>query len=321
MQRTTVWDFICEEIQRNERVFVVIITETTGYAPGKTGAKMAVALSGMTFGTIGGGKAENDLKNIVLDSIKNKRRNPQIFEYKFDNDYNETSDETICGGRQKFLIFELNKTHISKINQIISIQSIHIQAIIKWFSSGEIEISETNSSGIKNNTELFNTDRRLFYSEKMGTEPAIHIVGGGHVALALSKVLETLDYHIIVYDERPNEATIHANIYANKINIIPFAEINNHFNVTGNDYVIIMTPGHNSDETVLRCLINLNFKYLGLLASPQKSRLIKQKLIKEGFDSEKLNKLHSPVGLPINSNTPEEIAISIAAQIISLENS
>lgn len=320
MQKTTVWDFIGEEIQRNESVFVVIITETTGYAPGKTGAKMAVTLSGNTYGTIGGGKAENDLKNNVLESIKNKRKNPQIIEYKFDNDYNKTSDETICGGKQKFLIFELIKKHLNRIEQIISIQKNHKPATINWFSSGEIEISETNILNYKNKIKFVNSDPKLLYSEITGNEPLVHIIGGGHVSLALSKVLVTLDYYIKIYDERPYAATIIANTYANEIIISPFAEVHKQIKTTRNDYVVIMTPGHKSDETVLRSLINMNFKYLGMMASPRKSKIIKQKLIDEGIDAEKLNHVYSPIGIPINSNSPEEIAISIAAQIISLQN-
>ncbi|MBN2571707.1 MAG: XdhC family protein, partial [Ignavibacteriales bacterium] len=85
-------------------------------------------------------------------------------------------------------------------------------------------------------------------------------------------------------------------------------------------YIIIMTPGHKSDEIVLRNTINKNVKYIGMMASPKKRDEIIQKLKKDGFDDKTLNRLHSPIGLPINSHTPAEIAVSIAGELVSVNN-
>lgn len=317
MKRASIWSFIEKEIRKNGKVYIIIITETTGYAPGKTGAKMAVSLSGKTFGTIGGGKAEFDLKNLVLASnVKEKRA--YIIEYKFDNEYNSQSEKTICGGKQKFIIFEITNSQLKIIQNVKLHISNHIPAIMNFLSSGEIELMELNKSIVP---QKYPPNENIFYHEIICNEPLVHIIGGGHVSLALSKLLRMLEYYVIVYDERPNMPTIILNTFANKIISTKFSEVHKKMNLTHEDYVVIMTPGHTSDEIVLRNILNLKYKYLGLMASPQKSKLLKQKLLDDGFEIEKLNNIYSPVGIPINSHTPEEIAISITAQIISLQNS
>lgn len=311
MKRTSIWSFIEKEIRINGKVYIIIITETVGYAPRKTGAKMAVSLSGKTFGTIGGGKAEYDLKELV-HALRLKEKFTQTIEYKFDNEYNSQSEKTICGGKQKFLIFEITNSQLKTIRNVKVHIRNHVPAIIHYMNSGEIELIELKNANDQT------TNENTLYSEIIGNEPLVHIIGGGHVSLTLSKLLRMLDYYVIVYDERPK---IPQNTFANKIICTKFSEVHKHINLTKDDYIVIMTPGHTSDEIVLKNLLNLKYKYLGLMASPQKSKLLKQKLLDDGFEIEKLNNIYSPVGIPIKSHTPEEIAISITAQIISLQNS
>jgi xanthine dehydrogenase accessory factor len=317
MKRTSIWSFVEKEIRIIGKVYIIIITETVGYAPGKTGAKIAISLSGNTFGTIGGGKAEFDLKNLV-NALKVGEKFAQIIEYKFDNEYNSQSEKAICGGKQKFLIFEITNSQLKTIRNVKLHIRNHIPAIINFMSSGEIELMELNTSIVP---KKHIPNEKIFYHEMIGNEPLVHIIGGGHVSLALSKLLRILNFYVIVYEERPNMPTIIQNTFANKIICTKFSEVHKKMNLTHEDYILIMTPGHTSDEIVLRNILNLKYKYLGLMASPQKSKLLKQKLLDDGYEIEKLNNIYSPVGIPINSHTPEEIAISITAQIISLQNS
>ncbi len=82
-----------------------------------------------------------------------------------------------------------------------------------------------------------------------------------------------------------------------------------------------MTVGYKFDEIVIRGLLDKDFKYFGVLGSKAKMATLFKNLTKEGFSKEKLNKIHTPIGLPINSRTPEEIAVSITAEIIAVKNS
>jgi xanthine dehydrogenase accessory factor len=91
---------------------------------------------------------------------------------------------------------------------------------------------------------------------------------------------------------------------------------------SGDDnYVVVMTIGYAFDEVVIRKLFEKDYKYFGVLGSKAKMKMLLTKLEKEGFDKAKLKQIHTPIGLPINSHTPEEIAVSIAAEIIAVKNS
>jgi xanthine dehydrogenase accessory factor len=81
-----------------------------------------------------------------------------------------------------------------------------------------------------------------------------------------------------------------------------------------------MTLGYKTDEIVIRALLDKTFKFFGVLGSKAKMKTLLTSLAKEGVSKEKLDRIHTPVGLPINSHTPEEIAVSIAAEIIGVKN-
>jgi len=320
LPKTTFWDFISLRLEANEDVLLIIVAETHGHAPGKTGTKIAISISGEDHGTIGGGKVENDLKNQILEYYRLNRTFPIMIEYAFDHEISEESEGMICGGWQVFLMFRLDHSHLDQIQAIGRAVRHHKKSRFIWNQSGEIEIVEDVDESRIMETPVFQRGSSWQFTEINGIEPAIHIIGGGHVSLALSRVLQTLGYHLRVYCQRPEAPTLLANIYANEIMIGPFDQVHRLIKPSGNDYIIIMTPGHKSDEAVLQNVLRLPVKYIGMMASPAKSRAIRQRLLESGFDQQLCEKVHSPIGIPIHSHSPEEIAISVAAQIIRIHN-
>jgi xanthine dehydrogenase accessory factor len=160
------------------------------------------------------------------------------------------------------------------------------------------------------------------WSEKLGYQNKLYIIGGGHCALALSEIMSKLDFHISLFDDRPNLNTLEKNKFAHSIKIIEsYEQIGELIDANANDYVVVMTLGYKFDEIVIRQLFDKKFKYFGVLGSKAKMKTLLKSLEKDGFDKDKLAKIHTPIGLPINSHTPEEIAISIAAEIIAVKNS
>ncbi|MCA1638246.1 MAG: XdhC family protein, partial [Acidobacteria bacterium] len=144
---------------------------------------------------------------------------------------------------------------------------------------------------------------------------------GGHCALALSELVSKMDFHISLFDDRPNLNTLAKNEFIHKKRIIESYEKIDEFVSSGaNTYVVVMTVGYKTDEIVIRKLLDKNFKYFGVLGSRAKMATLLKNLRKEGFAAERLDKIHTPIGLKINSQTPEEIAISIAAEIIAVKN-
>ena len=111
-----------------------------------------------------------------------------------------------------------------------------------------------------------------------------------------------------------------ANVYAQEKHVVSYNSLGKHVSEGERSYVVIMTYGHLADEKVLRQLAGKKLRYLGLLGSPAKIAQIFASLKKKGVSAASLKKVHAPVGLPIHSHTPEEIAISIAAEIIQVKN-
>jgi xanthine dehydrogenase accessory factor len=133
--------------------------------------------------------------------------------------------------------------------------------------------------------------------------------------------MSKMDFHISLFDDRPELNTIEKNRFAHQIRIVDsYVKIGDEIAAGDRSYVVVMTLGYRSDETVIRSLIDKDFKYFGVLGSNAKMSVMLRKLSKEGLPAEKLDRIRTPIGIPIHSRTPEEIAISIAAEIIAVKN-
>jgi xanthine dehydrogenase accessory factor len=159
------------------------------------------------------------------------------------------------------------------------------------------------------------------YKEKTGYKNQLFIIGGGHCALAFSKLMRSMDFYIRVYDERSGLKTMVENDAAHEQHFIAgYEELEQLVPPGASHYVVIMTFGYRTDDVALRALLGKEFKYLGLLGSKKKVEKMFEDYRNAGINKESLQRIHTPVGLPIKSQTPEEIAVSIAAEIIRVKN-
>jgi xanthine dehydrogenase accessory factor len=166
------------------------------------------------------------------------------------------------------------------------------------------------------------SENDFVYSETLGPKNELIIIGGGHCALALSELMSKMDFRISIFDDRPELNTIEKNEFAHEITIIEnYDLIADHIPTTGDVYVVVMTLGYKTDAAVIRSLVERDFKYFGVLGSKAKMATLLRELKMAGIDSARLDRIRTPIGIPINSRTPEEIAVSIAAEIISVKNS
>lgn len=158
------------------------------------------------------------------------------------------------------------------------------------------------------------------YVEPVGVGPHVLILGGGHVSQALAKVLAILRYETTVVDDRPDFAN--QTIFPTAARVIcgDFLEIVANHPFTENTFVVIVTRGHRYDYTCLRAVIDKPAGYIGMIGSRRKVKAVFQALEEEGVTQEKLSDVHAPIGLDIGAQTPEEIAISIAAELISVNS-
>lgn len=145
-----------------------------------------------------------------------------------------------------------------------------------------------------------------------------YIFGGGHVAYALEPVLRHIDFKTVVIDDREEYANPQR--YPDAAKTIVCEDFDHAFDEIEpdeNSYIIIVTRGHGGDLEVLRNAIKQPSAYIGMIGSRRKNRLLYDKLMEEGVTEQQLASVHAPIGIDIGAETPEEIAISIAAQIVA----
>ena len=152
-----------------------------------------------------------------------------------------------------------------------------------------------------------------------GGAPLI-IFGGGHCGVALSWLASWVNFDVTVYDNREEWASLEKHPRAGRVVCAPYDAVVSHLSLPHGAYAVIMTHGHEHDSVVLRQLLGHPLKYIGLIGSAKKVRGVFEGLRSDGVAEEQLAAVHAPVGFPIGSHTPEEIAVSIVAQIIGVRN-
>lgn len=151
--------------------------------------------------------------------------------------------------------------------------------------------------------------------------PTLFIFGGGHIALCLASMAKMVDFKIVVIDDRPEFANRERFPEAEQTLVIDFAQAFSQLEIDESGYIVIVTYAHKGDEVVLERALRTRAKYIGMIGSRAKNKLIFSHLRDKGFSQEMLDKVNAPIGLEINAQTPEEIAVSILAQLIKVRRS
>ena len=144
------------------------------------------------------------------------------------------------------------------------------------------------------------------------------IFGAGHIAVCLSKLAKTVGFKVTIIDDREEFVNQDRFPEADKIIAEETEKALTHLKITPSTYIIIVTRGHLKDEEVLGSVIRSGATYIGMIGSRKKNATVFQRLTKKGISQEELDKIHTPIGIDINAQTPEEIAVSIMAEIIQV---
>ena len=319
MKDLSTWKFVLNCIKNNNGSILMIVVEGEGFSPGKPGFKMVVAENGKLFGSIGGGVMEYNMVEKAREMLSNKDNTPLLQTQIHDEKSKIDKSNMICGGKQTILFFPIKAEYKSAIEEVIR--------FIEENKSGKFIVNQnylTVSADInKSMDKVFKRagEQEWSYEENIGTRNTAYIIGGGHVGLAVSRILSILGFYVVVIDDRSDVSTLKDNIYADEKRTLTFDKIQEYIPEGDSNYVIIMTPSHSADEVALKQVVYKKLAYIGMMGSSKKVKGIFNNLIEAGITEEKLKKVHAPIGFPIKSNTPEEIAISIAAEIIQVKNS
>lgn len=319
MKEYHLWNFIYHHISKNNSVILTAVVDHEHGSPGKEGFKMAVSASGDHMGSVGGGVMEYDLIKRSEELLRSKVHVNLIEKIYHSKKKNVAKSGLICSGSQTNFTFSLDKNDIKLVKSI--------RDYIADYKSGKLCFSHKGIKIIKNKKNnltyvfTFRNDDDWDYEETIGLKNYLYVIGGGHVGLAVSKLMSELDFHVTVYDDRKDLSVLKNNTFANKIITGKFSRLGRIVREGNQTYIVIVTKSMISDKESLLQVVNKNVRYIGIMGTKVKIKKIFNEAVKEGVKKELLKKVHAPIGIDISSDTPEEIAVSIAAEIIKLKNS
>ncbi len=310
---TELWQFIALRLRRGERVRLLVVAESSGSSPGRAGYKMAVGMDGELIGSIGGGVMEVSL----VEKATRFEGKPEVREQVHRKNVPDASG-MICSGKQSVIFAPLRPDDLATVEKVIDHLGSGTYGLLSITSAG-IEVASCEAEPPRFRFEQQGDD--FVYEELLGERPRLFIVGGGHCALALSELASRVGFRISIFDDRSDLNTVAKNEFADEVTIIgSYDEITEHIPLGRDVYVVVMTLGYASDAVVIRRLIGHEMRYFGVLGSKAKMAALLLELSDEGFGDRNLGRIRTPIGLPINSRTPEEIAVSIMAEIIFVKN-
>jgi len=323
-----------------ENIALVTVISTTGSTPGKVGYKMLVwGKNGETFGTVGGGLVEAE----VINTAKNILPKTENQVFRFDLDGIENDGKPLCGGSIEFLIETFDKRSLPLFEELSTvIENGEKGALISIISSKKPpekiflkNIDEINSStNVNFSAEVIESIKKLVAKEEAGKrtledggqifieticeQPTVFIFGAGHLSYYISGFAKSLNFRVTVCDDRAEFANKKRFPDANNIIVESFESVFDRIDVNKNSYIVIVTKGHKWDEIILEKALKTDAKYIGMIGSKRKTLTILKRLSERGIPEEALRRVYSPIGISINAVTPEEIALSIVAELTKI---
>lgn len=321
---------------------MAIVLESSGSTPRDAGAAMLICADGTTTGTIGGGVLEANIIRNAKKAIAEKRA--MVCEYVLENS-GAAAIGAICGGRAKTLIDFIDASDPSSLSYFEALFKSTIggkvsdiavvaaegaplfprnQCLIQPDSTpvgGEVFDSETLSKLLEyyNGAGAGKIGEKDVYFFPVGTAGTVYIFGAGHVGEKLARIVHTVAFATVVIDDRAEFANRAHFPDADEI-LVP-AKMDAPFDTLSfgpDSYIVIVTRGHAFDEQVLARALQTDAGYIGMISSRKKRDRIYEKLLEKGFTQEDFARVHSPIGLEIGAESPEEIAVSITAELIAV---
>jgi xanthine dehydrogenase accessory factor len=203
-----------------------------------------------------------------------------------------------------------------------TVEALLIEESKKCLQTGQCrKITHHLDNAVQNDTGMICGGTMEFFIEPVNVPPLLYIFGGGHVALPLARLARQVGFSYTIIEDRDEFATRSRFPDAHDIRVGKPDEIARQIPFSEKDYLAIVSRSHDIDYLVLREVIRRPFYYLGLIGSKSKRQQMFSRLREEGITEELIGKIHTPIGLEIHAESPEEIAVSIVAELIKIKNS
>ncbi len=319
MQDKKFWQFVCDQLGKSDRVAIAIIVETKGSSPRKTGTKMVIASNTTLFGSIGGGGMEHLVIQEAVQMLQSNRPAGKIVQFTHSDGPGINKSGMVCAGRQKVLIRVFRRTERAHLQEIAKLAGMGNKFSIE-IGANDFDYKLVSAEGSGSPVFTWQDEQNWRYSEIAAPEFVVYLIGGGHVGYAISRTLAPLDFRVILLDNRPDYEKFTENEWVEEKTVVDYAKVGEIILEGEFVFALILTSSHKDDFAVLQQLVTKNLGYVGFLASASKAKGFFNRLRKQGISDEKIAQISAPMGLLQKSYLPEEIAVSIAAELLQVKN-
>lgn len=332
---------ITDLLSNRESFVMATILSRSGSAPRAVGTRMVVRTDGGIIGTIGGGILEAQVQRLAAAVFKTKETIVREFALTAED---SAKMGMICGGQVQVLIHfvDASKTfHADLYHELAVVSEARKRAWLitrvpseedgreppaQWLvgNDGSVlgvsaydEVKGFIDQAGKNEPELIVSEKGRFLVEPLCNQGTVYIFGAGHVSQKLAPLTHLVGFRTVVLDDREEFANRQWFDTADELIVLnSFDNATDGLDIDKDSYLVLVTRGHAYDKTVLGQALKTDAGYIGMIGSKRKQDAIYHLLEKEGFSTQDFERVHSPIGLAIGAETPEEIAVSIIAELI-----
>jgi xanthine dehydrogenase accessory factor len=342
---------LLEQIRSGSGAVLATVVRASGSTPQKPGSSALFGELGLLAGTVGGGPLEGEVQHIA-ESLLISGASDQFY---FNLDSEKGTDGAICGGEAEVLLDANPSVHLPILEKMEKSLSLRTDGYLLtgvsrrqdgarairryWISGRNLEdlppdmgydfkdlikghlkyaerfgFVEMDLSSIPHHVEMA-------YLEHFKPLPHLVIAGGGHIGKALAHLGSLLEFEVTVVDDRPEFASVQHIPDADHLVVANIGEAIGKIKTDQDTYFVVVTRGHIQDGEALKACIGSKAAYIGMIGSTRKVGTLKKQFLEEQWATpEQWSAIHAPVGLDIGSKTVQEIAISIAAQLVEVRN-
>jgi len=324
---------------KKRRFALAVILDARGSAPQGAGAAALFSPQALIEGTVGGGLLENAVRKKAKDALK--KGHPRIMNFVLKGKSTE-SESPICGGEVRVLIDPCPAKSLDAFRRFKRSHEAHEEGILAtsirllsadqvvlrrdWLAAGKLASLHPKVAGILSTGEALLVERRarkaggesgLLFLEPLLPPARLVIAGAGHIGRAVSHLGRLLDFEVTVIDDR-REFANRANLPdADRIIRSDIGQALRVFPFSPETYVVIATRGHAGDADALQACVRSKAGYIGMVGSRTKVDLMRREFLARGWATPgQIGRVRSPIGLPIRSKSVQEIAVSIAAELV-----
>ena len=301
-----------DEIQANHPVMLVSVVRSTGSTPRAAGALLLAGPDGLLYGTVGGGLLEHRCLEIAAARPTMPHREAFVLDNR-----QAGSLGMVCGGTSEMLFTPLDDP--APLEAALDALHAHVPAWLCLPLNGAVPLVSQNDT-LPARPAVATLQGQEVLAVPLADAGRVFLLGGGHVSLELAALLHRLDFRHIVIDDRPAFCSPDRFPYAEHTLVAPFPALGDvltdSLSPTAADAFCIMTRGHEGDTDAVRFALGTPASYIGVMGSRRKREAMFARLAEDGFTDAR-RRIVTPIGLDIGAQTPAEIAVSVAAQLIT----